>query len=537
LGNTRAVISARWAFAEAVECHRRGNLLQAERSCLRTLEIEPRHFAALHLLGVIALQRQAFEEAARTIERALAINPHMVAAHRHRGVALAHIGRLDEALASFKNATALEPDDAEAHGQSGTVLHRLGRFEEAIAEYDKALALTPDHAVHHNNRASSLFAIDLLDDALSACDKSIAASPVRPKAWYDRGKVLWELKRPEDALASYNRALALKSDYAPALFSRGVCKLAMAVDATAWQDFEHRWRDPSHYSLRAPADTPQWSGEDLRGRSILVCAEGGLGDVIQFSRYVPLLAERGAMVSFLVPDKLMRILAGLPRSVRLISSVEQAERFDFHGGLMSLPCRMGAAVRGIPPPLPHLATDAGSGAEWRRRIGERGFKIGIAWQGAVGKGVGPALVGRSIPLARFRALSEIDGVRLISLQKEWSVEELGMSAPGMTIESLGKDFDAGPDAFVDTVAVIGHLDLIVTCDTSIAHVAGTLGRPTWIALKHVPEWRWGLEGLATPWYPTARLFRQKSRNDWDSVFDQMAAELTQLLACRSLREH
>jgi tetratricopeptide (TPR) repeat protein len=520
-------------FAKAAEHHRRGDLSEAERGCRRTLEMEPRHFAALHLLGVIALQRQAFEEAERTIARAVAIDPHVASAHRHHGLALAQIRRFDEALASFTRAIALKPDDVEAHTQSGIVLHAVGRFEEALAASDKALALQPHRAVHHHNRGRSLFALDRLDEALSSYDRAIAASPVVAKAWYERGHVLWELKRPEDALASYERAIALKADYAEALLARGACKLATGVEEGAWQDFEHRWRAPLHPLLRPPTDAPLWSGEDLRGRSILVCAEIGFGDIIQFSRYVPLLAERGVMVSFLVPDRLMRILAGLPRTVRLISSVEHAERFDFHCGLMSLPCRLGAAGRGIPPLVPSLATDADRAAGWRRRIGEGGFKLGIAWQGAVREGFGPVLLGRSIPLTHFRSLSGVGGVRLISLQKGRGVEQLGTLPAGMVVESLGNDFDAGPDGFADTVALMDHLDLIVTCDTSIAHVAGTIGRPTWIALKHVPEWRWGLEGSTTPWYPTARLFRQKSRDNWEGVFGEMAAELTQLLASRS----
>ena len=478
-------------YAKAAAHHRRGDLLEAERACRRTLQMEPRHFAALHLLGFIALRRRAFEDAERMIGLALDIDPHVASAHRHRGIALARMGRLDEALASFTTAIALKSDDAEAHGQ-------LERFGEALSRYDKAIA-----------------------------------APGLARSWYERGNALWELKRPEEALASYERAIALTPDYAEALFARGSCKLAMGIDESAWQDFEHRWRAPSWYVVRPPTDAPPWLGEEPRGRSILVCADIGFGDIIQFSRYVPYLSERGAMVSFLVPDSLMRILTPLGKTVRLISSVRNSDRFDFHSALTSLPFRLGASVRGIPPLVPNLATDPERTAEWQRRIGQGGFKIGIAWQGADWKGGGLAYKGRSIPLARFGALSKVVGVRLISLQKGPGLRQLEEVPAGMTVETLGKDFDSGRDRFVDTVAVMGHLDLIVTCDTSIAHVAGTVGRPTWIALKHVAEWRWGLEGPATPWYPTARLFRQKSRGDWAPVFDEMVAELTRLLALRS----
>jgi len=193
-----------------------------------------------------------------------------------------------------------------------------------------------------------------------------------------------------------------------------------------------------------------------------------------------------------------------------------------------LPHRLGITEADCPLPIPYLAEDANRAAEWKQRIGERGFKIGISWQGALWQG-GAAITGRAIPLPVFQALTQIEGVRLISLQKGRGVEQLSSLPPGMAVETLGEDFDARSDAFVDTVAVMEHLDLIVTCDTSIAHVAGARGRPTWIALKHVPEWRWMLEGETTPWYPSARLFRQPTRGDWSSVFAKMASELRTLV--------
>jgi hypothetical protein len=257
-----------------------------------------------------------------------------------------------------------------------------------------------------------------------------------------------------------------------------------------------------------------------------------LGDIIQFSRYLPLLAESGAAVTFLVPEKLHGILRGLPGKIRLISSLTRNDRFDFRCALMSLPCRLGADPTNVPLSIPYLATDRKRAAEWQRRIGPQGFKIGISWQGALWHG-GAAIVGRSIPLMEFYPLSQIPNVRLISLQKNHGVEQLAALPAGMTVETLGDDFDAGPDAFADTVTVTEHFDLIITCDTSIAHVAGALGRPAWVALKNVPEWRWMLNGSRSPWYPTLRLFRQQIRGDWSAVFREMASELSKVLAARS----
>ena len=470
-----------------------------------------------------------FEDALADYDRAVALKPDFAAGHNNRGLVLYRLNRLDEALASIDHAIALNPKYVAAHKNRGEVLGALGRLAEALASYDRAIALDGKSAVALNNRGNVLKNLDRIEEALESYDAAIAISPALAEVWYNRGVVLLELKRPADALASYDRAIELMPDYAEALTARGLCKLAMRDFKTGWRDYENRWRVPSHPALPALASAPLWSGEDLRGRSILVCSERGLGDIIQFSRYVPLLAERGARVTLLVPRTLKQILVGLPQPVRVISEVASADQFDFHCALMSLPCWLAATPTDSSLPIPYIAIDDERVALWKQRIGEHRFKIGICWQGAAWQG-GASITGRAIPLSAFRALSEIDGVRLISLQKGDGVQQLARMPAGMIVETLGEDFDRGPDAFIDTIAVMEHLDLVVTCDTSIAHVAGARGRPTWVALQHVPEWRWGLEGAATPWYPTARLFRQTTRGDWGGVFAEMASELRTLVA-------
>jgi hypothetical protein len=269
----------------------------------------------------------------------------------------------------------------------------------------------------------------------------------------------------------------------------------------------------------------------LCGRSIAVHYEQGLGDVVHFARYVPELARLGASVTFVVPEKLLRLLSDLSPEVRLLSAAPDGERFDYQCTAMSLPHRLNAGAANIPGAIPYLYADPERIAAWKPRIGSEGLKIGIAWQGARWHGIA-AVVGRAIPLAAFRPLAQLPGVRLISLQKNEGVEQLSKLPDGMRVETLSEDFDSGPDAFADTVAVMEHLDLIVTCDTSIVHVAGARGRPAWLALKHVPEWRWGLEGRTTPWYPSLRLFRQRRRDNWDEVFAEMAAELGACIGAR-----
>jgi tetratricopeptide (TPR) repeat protein len=478
--------------------------------------------------GVALSKLNRFDEALESLDKSIALKPDYVAPHVKRGTVLLELRRYDDALASFDRAVALKPDDAETFYNRGVAFQELARPADAIASYDRAIALKMDFAVAFNNRGNALRDLQRFEEALIDYDHAIAASDDFTEAFYNRGVVLLELKRPHEALASYDRAIALKPDYAEALFSRALCKLAMGL-AAGWNDFEYRLQVKTYPSIDAATDAPLWSGENLRDRSILVCVEQGLGsgDVIQFSRYLPLLAESGASVSFLVPDKLHGILRGLPGKIRLISAVARDERFDFRCALMSLPYRLGAALTNIPLSIPYLAVDPARAAQWQRRIGPHGFKIGISWQGALWHG-GAAIVGRSIPLIEFHPLSQIPGVRLISLQKNLGVEQIAQLPDGMIVETLGDGFDAGPHAFADTVAVAEHLDLIVTCDTSIAHVMGARGRPTWIALKYVPEWRWRLTGSQSPWYPTARLFRQQMRGDWSAVFREMAFELTRM---------
>jgi hypothetical protein len=251
--------------------------------------------------------------------------------------------------------------------------------------------------------------------------------------------------------------------------------------------------------------------------------------VIQFSRYVPLLAERGARVSFLAPQRLHALLRGLPGDIGLSSAASPGDAFDFRCALMSLPSRAGLYRTKTPLPFPYLAVDQKRSAHWRQRLKEHGFKIGIAWQGTRWRGAPAGIVGRWMKLAEFYPLSRISEVRLISLQRGEGSEQLAELHRDMRVETLGDDLDSGPDAFADTAAAMQHLDLIISCDTAIAHLAGALGRPAWIALQHVPEWRWGLTGHTTPWYPSVRLFRQPTRGDWPSVFARIAAELQTLI--------
>jgi hypothetical protein len=266
---------------------------------------------------------------------------------------------------------------------------------------------------------------------------------------------------------------------------------------------------------------PHWQGEDIDGKTLFVYWEQGLGDTLQFCRYVALAAAKGAKVVLSVQDRLVRLMrnAGLPAEI--IGAGLVPEQFDYHAALASLPMLCGTTLGTIPAAIPYLAAEAERVVHWRTQLGG-GFKIGVCWQG---NRKGSDVAGRSFPVTMFEAIAGLPDTRLISLQKDESAEQLGEASADLGIESLGSDFDVGPDAFIDAAAVMMACDLIITADTSVAHLAGALGRPTWLALRHASEWRWLLARSDSPWYPTMVLFRQPKLDDWDGVFAAMAQKL------------
>jgi hypothetical protein len=283
----------------------------------------------------------------------------------------------------------------------------------------------------------------------------------------------------------------------------------------------YEWRKELNPAPAPSVPGPAWLGEvDIAGKTLFVYADQGVGDTIQFSRYAKLAEERGAHVIFALPPQLRELFTGLSATIRIVAPGEPTGGFDYHCALMSLPLAFRTTLADVPTTVPYLFADPLRVAKWRQRIGARGFKVGIVWQGSRNR----IDVGRSVPPEMFERLATIPGVRLISLQKGDPLSQ----GRDLGVEVLGDDFDAGAQAFLDSAAVMTHLDLVITCDTALAHLAGALGRPTWVALKHVPDWRWLLDRTDSPWYPSMRLFRQSRRGDWDGVFAAMRSALASL---------
>ena len=379
------------------------------------------------------------------------------------------------------------------------------------------MAARPGHADTLSNRGVVLAGLGRHAQALESYDRALAIKPIAT-SFSNRGNSLVALKRFDEALASFDQALVLDPAHPGAHWNKGLCLLLLGRFAQAWP--LHEWRKKlAHHASLHPYEDRLWHGtEDISGKTLLVYSEQGLGDIMQFCRYLPLVAAKDAKVVFSVRDPLVRLMQSFSRHGVTVAPRSAAIDFDYAIALMSLPLALG-----IPGPLaasaPYLYAEPGRVALWREKIGSEGFRIGISWQGS---GVDQ---GTAIPLRCFETLAQIPNVRLISLQKNEGTDQLCDLPAGMTVETLGTDFDAGEDAFLDTAAVMENLDLVITIDTSIAHLAGALGRPAWVALKYLPDWRWLLDRAESDWYPTLRLFRQPADGDWSGLVAQMQARL------------
>lgn len=507
--------------------------------------------------GAALLNRGRAAEAIEMLDAALRARPEHPEALCLGGFILGQTGQTDAALRFYGQAINLKPDYPVALSNSGKLLFSLRRFDEALVAFDKAIALAPENADDWNNRAGALRELGRLEESLVACERAVQLRSDFAEAVLNHASVLMKLGRHDEALAIYRKAKTLKQDFAAALCGEGLTLNALArhdealaafdeaarlgdVDAISnrgclhlllgdfeqgWEGYERRWLAGRSLEEALGVKFPTWSGKIVAGERLLIMNDHGLGDTIQFSRYAMLAARAGADVTFLCPRNLHRLFKAY-EGVRLVDEIQASETFDAQIAVSSLPRAFGTRLENIPAPVPYLRAEAEVRAKWAARIGAEGFKIGIHWQG----NPNPAAdIGRSFPLAALAPLAAWPNVRLISLQKGAGIEQLASLPPGMAVETLGEDFDAGPDAFLDTAAAIAHLDLVVTCDTSIAHLAGALGAPVWVALKHVAEWRWLRERVDSPWYPSMRLFRQAERDQWGELFTRMAAVLAPLV--------
>ena len=433
------------------------------------------------------------------------------------GRRLHEAGDLAGAIRQYGFALALSRDMLDARLCRGVALALKGDLTDALADFDHVLAVDPANHGAHNNRANIY--LDEGENALAVegYTNAIKLRSDYAPAFKNRGLALLRLGELGAAIQDFDRALQLMPDLHETRTDRGFAKLLAGDLETGLADLEYRrLRDDvfPYSSFPGPTLRP---GQPASGRTILVYTDGGFGDVLQFSRYLPLLRAAGANVKFLVDRRVHKMLRSASLDVELCPDQAAVGRFDALLPLLSLPYAFGTSLSNIPAPLP-VAADRELVAKWRERIGEHGFKIGIQWQGRISA----VDRGRSLPLAAFKPLTEVPGVRLISLQKNEGAEQVS-DLP--KVENLGAELDCGEHAFEDTAAVMQSLNLVVSTDTAVAHLAASMGKPVWILLQYVPDWRWMLKPADTPWYPSARLYRQNEPGDWAGVIDKVGEDL------------
>ena len=499
-----------------------GRIPEAIALLTRVVAKRPKEARALHMLGVAHAQRGEHAEAARLLERAKTASPRDASILTDLATLLVMTGRPADALPLLERALKLQPALRQAAFYRGVALKNLNRAADALAAFDQLAAAEPANPLYQHNRASLLIQFDRLDEAADLVEKLLAQQPDAPPVLLLKSLVLAGQSRLADAIAICDRILSRNPQAEDARYNRGVFKLRAGDFASGWIDYESRWKRPG-FRLASPApDVPVWTGEPLAGRSLLVYAEQGFGDALHFCRYAPLLAAQGADVTLQVPQRLVALLHTMSDKVRVVGAIESGAKFDYQIALLSAPLRMGTDLATIPGNVPYLSAQAERVARWQDAIGTGGFKIGIAWQGNPDAEFDKS---RSIRLREFYPLSQLHGVRLISLQKNFGVEQIEALPPDMMVEALGDDFDAGADAFLDTAALMQQLDLVIAPNTAVAHLAGALGRPVFIPLDANSDWRWLTERTDSPWYPSARLFRQTKPGDWGAVFEAIADHL------------
>ncbi len=499
-------------FQNGLRLHAAGRLQEAEQIYRQVLSSVPAYADSWHMLGVLASQCGQPQGAVECIDRALAIRPSEALYHVNRAGALLALRQLDAALAGCQEALRHKRSCAEAYQMMGHVLSDLGRPEEAVAAYREALRLKPGLPDVYNNLGLALRLANQLEPAATALQEAVRRAPADEQAQGNLGGVLKELGRLSDAETCYRTALRGRPDNPVLHLNLAVVLLLAGRLAEGWNEYE--WRFRAGAAKLPPCGLPQWGGEARNGRTLLIRAEQGMGDTVQFCRYVRMAAADGPVVLEVQPG-LQRLLSRDLSGVPIVGVGDALPAFDVWTPLLSLPRLLGSPA----PAPPYLTAEADQVDRWRERIGMHGLKIGIAWQGNPDAA---ADRGRSIPLRAFAPLAQVPGVRLISLQKYHGLDQLAALQAELRIETLGEDFDAGADAFVDTAAVMQNLDLVVTSDTSVAHLAGALGRPVWVGLQQVPDWRWLTTGEECAWYPSVRLFRQTTRRDWTGVMERIA---------------
>lgn len=480
-----------------------GKLDEAIESHRQAIRLKPDYAMAYGNLGAALKEQGKLDEAIASYRQALSLKPDYAEAYYNLGNALKIHGKTDEAIKSYKQAITLKQNYASAYVNLGLALQEQGKLDEAVEIYRQALSVKPDHAEAYNNLGAALQEQGKLDEAVESYRQALSLKSDYAEAHNNLGAALHEQGKLDEAVASYDRAIDLKSDYVDAHTNRSFALLLRENFEQGWQEYE--WRLRAKNRVSPTFQQPRWDGSPLNGRTILVHAEQGLGDTIQFIRYLPLVKARGGHVIFKCQPDLFRLLRGCKGFDEIIKQTpthQSAVRFDIHIPLLSLPGIFGTTLDTIPSDASYITVDPNLVTQWRMRLGHNeDFKIGIVWAGNPNHNTDRS---RSCSLADFAPLADIPGLVFYSLQKGPASIEAFNPPDDMKLVNLEDELND----FADTAAVIANMDLVISVDTAVAHLAGAIGKTVWTLLPFVPDWRWLQNRDDSPWYPSMRLFRQ-----------------------------
>ncbi len=506
----------------------------------KALVLDPNNAEIVNNLGRALMALERIEDAAHCFADALQLRPNYFDALMNRGVALNGLKDFEQALSCFTMALELDPSCTLALTHRSRTLEGLEHYEEAVADCDLAIARLPPNYALLMRRGSCLKKLGRYQEAAadleralaltSAPDETAASDAAEPSLnelfdrLHQRAIALMQLERTTEAIACLRHALELREDNPEAAWNMG-CLLLLHGDFIAgWNYYEARRVQKG--TLWTRLEGPEWRGEPLAGKKLLLYGEQAFGDAFQYVRFVRFAAEMGAEVILGMWAPLATLFSDMEEKPMIVRHGDPVPAYDFHLPLMSVPWVLKLRPKDFATKRPYLRADPRRVETWERGLPRSTFRVGLAWQGSKSD---PE---RWIRLAELAPLGRIPGVTLIALQKKDGLDQLAGIPDDMHVVTLGPDFDAGPDAFMDTAAVMMSLDLVISIDTGVAHLAGALGRPLWIMLKRVPEWRWLLDRADSPWYPTARLFRQRTTGEWGPVIEDVAGELARLVATR-----
>lgn len=474
------------------------------------------------------------ENAEKSYRQALNINPQYAKAYFMLGGLLKEANKTDEALNCLGKAIELDPSHFDAYLYKARIHTDIRQYSEALPLYTKAQTLQPDNTQCKLDYANTLNMMNRTQEALDIYLELYKTLPRSPSIIYNVAYTLKKLGRTQEALDYYHRVLELDPNHAEGHFGLGVAYLSIEDFERGWKEYEWRWNRAN----MAPRnfEQPRWDGSDIHGKTILLYAEQGLGDTLQFIRYAKVLKDRGATVYFASQNPLVDILSLCPYLDKVVQLHGAVPHFDTHASLMSLPFIMGTRVETIPHEIPYLHARQDLVAQWAQKLSsDTSFKIGICWQGNPNYStpfLRNTVAAKSMKVTEFEPLARIPGVSLYSLQKTSGEEQLKNLPAGFVVHDFGPDFDITNGRFMDTAAVMKNLDLVISVDTATVHMAGGLGVPTWMLLPEPADWRWMSRASDTPWYPHMRMFRQPQPDDWKSVIELVAQEVRQLIEHR-----